>query len=109
MCHVLLLLVSEDWIAEHWIEIPGLLQTVEWAEKHVFDLPEDFAVVGGSRRVGQIEWFFDAQRLPVVRIVFEASSAFAFFDRQDATSADGNRVLRVTLEPEVSKFKTIFN
>lgn len=100
MSHELLLLVSEDGIAEHGLEVPRLFKPIERAEEDFFDLAEDFAIVGGPRRVGEIEGLFDAQRLPVVRIVLGTSSALALFDRQHATGSDGDSVFRVTAGQE---------
>lgn len=95
---LLLLLLGEQRICKHRFEIARLLQSIKWAEKHVFDLAEDFAIVSWSRCVREVEWFFDAQRLPVIRVVFETPRAFAILDQQHTTSTDWDCVFRVTVK-----------
>lgn len=98
LLHLLRLLLSEERFTEKRIQVASLSQAAKRAEEHVFDLEENVAVVKRTRCVCEVERFFDAQRQPVIWVVFEALDCFALFNRKNTASANGNRIFFVPSE-----------
>lgn len=94
---LLLLLLCEQRITEHCLHIATFFQSVKRAEKHVLYFTEDFTVICRTRRVCEIKRFLNAQCLPVIWIIFQASRTLAVFDGQNAASSDGDSIIRVTI------------
>ncbi len=91
--------LGKQWFLEEIIQIFVLIQQTVGLEKDILNLivclvlktfrkefiffthlSEYFPVVSRSRCICQIEWFLNAQRLPVIRIIFRCANIFALLD-----------------------------